>query len=396
MTGLFALSLYGVAGLLLIPTLFFFAQIVLGSTGYRGKAKAASAAPLPDGTRVGVLIPAHNESGTIAALLDDLRSQIDLSDVLVVADNCDDDTAAVARDAGARVTVRENKEERGKGFALAHGAALWAETPPDILVFLDADCRVTDGFIPALAGEVARTGRPAQAEYILTRHPNEVAGQAVSAFAWFVMNSIRQRGLRALGAPARLNGTGMGFPWSIVETLDLATDHLVEDTMMGIDAALNGAPPIFVDKVKVHSVFPASSEAEISQRQRWESGQGQALGTATPRLLAAAPRAPLLGLSALDLTIPPITRFAMLLAGAWGLTVIGALFGVSGPFWLMSAAGAVFAISLMIAFSTYRAYGDDPVTLREVVAFVALKSKVFKAGDAKGWVRTTRDHDRPS
>ena len=74
--------------------------------------------------RVAVLVPAHNESRNVLPTIDCLLRELRPNDQLwVIADNCDDDTADLARQAGARVLVRENKAQRGKGYALEIGRA---------------------------------------------------------------------------------------------------------------------------------------------------------------------------------------------------------------------------------------------------------------------------------
>jgi cellulose synthase/poly-beta-1,6-N-acetylglucosamine synthase-like glycosyltransferase len=99
-----------------LPVGVLLAQVLLA---YGGSRAHAVAAPRRPGADVAVLIPAHNESAGIEATLRCLQAQLRAGDrVLVVADNCDDDTAAVARDAGAEVIERIDAIHRGKGFAL--------------------------------------------------------------------------------------------------------------------------------------------------------------------------------------------------------------------------------------------------------------------------------------
>src|SRR5438477_8086724 len=70
-------------------------------------------------SRVAVLVPAHNEAGGILATLNDITRQLRPDDrLLVIADNCSDDTAAVAAAGGAEVSVRSDHTKIGKGFAL--------------------------------------------------------------------------------------------------------------------------------------------------------------------------------------------------------------------------------------------------------------------------------------
>src|SRR5262245_20140826 len=104
-------------------------HLVLALAAWRIRGRAAArqgvaAATRGDGapaTRVTVLVPAHDEAGQIAACVRSLRAQdypAERFEVVVVADNCADDTAARAAAAGARVLVRDDPDARGKGHAL--------------------------------------------------------------------------------------------------------------------------------------------------------------------------------------------------------------------------------------------------------------------------------------
>src|SRR5438270_311212 len=104
-------------------------------------------------SRVVVVVPAHNEESAIEETIRGVRSQLDPGDaVLVVADNCSDETAGRARAAGAEVLERTDGALRGKGYALAHGLRHLEASPPDLIVFVDADTRVAPGAIRALRG----------------------------------------------------------------------------------------------------------------------------------------------------------------------------------------------------------------------------------------------------
>jgi len=93
--------------------------------------------------RVAVLVPAHNESIGLRDTVDDIRKQLHSADrVLVVADNCTDDTATVARSAGAEVTERHDTHKIGKGYALHWGLTYLGADPPEIVIIIDADCRI--------------------------------------------------------------------------------------------------------------------------------------------------------------------------------------------------------------------------------------------------------------
>src|SRR4029079_3209775 len=101
--------------------------------------------------RVTVLVPAHNESAGILPTLEDIKIQMLAGDrLIVIADNCIDDTAAVAKAAGAEVIERNDAKKRGKGHALDYGLKHVSLGPPAIVMIIDADCRLKSGAIDHL------------------------------------------------------------------------------------------------------------------------------------------------------------------------------------------------------------------------------------------------------
>ncbi len=168
---------------------------------------------LPAGATTVLLVPAHDESasivGTVAALQEDLGPG---DRIVVVADNCTDDTAERAKAAGALAIERHDPDRRGKGYALRFGVEWLESNPPSAVVVVDADCRLQPGSIRLLAAQALTLDRPVQAEYTfvpLKRTPLSM----VSTLALLVRNRVRPRGLRRLGLPCQLTGSGMAFPW---------------------------------------------------------------------------------------------------------------------------------------------------------------------------------------
>jgi glycosyltransferase involved in cell wall biosynthesis len=93
----------------------------------------------------------------------DLKKQLKSTDrLIVVADNCSDDTAAVAVEAGAEVLRRDDPSKVGKGYALDWAIRYLRNNPPEVVIFVDADCRVADHTVDELAAACIRTSRPAQ------------------------------------------------------------------------------------------------------------------------------------------------------------------------------------------------------------------------------------------
>ena len=148
------------------------------------------------------LFPHMTKGAGILPTLTDVQAQLGPHDnVLVVADNCTDDTADIAKAAGVEVVVRVDPARRGKGYALEFGVQHLAINPPDVVVILDADCRLGEGALRHLSGHAIQNGCPAQALYLMLAPENAGSGKGVNLFAWRVKNWIRPLGLRLLGLP---------------------------------------------------------------------------------------------------------------------------------------------------------------------------------------------------
>lgn len=380
---------------LMLPALVIMAQVLLAWP------QRPDSTPLPTrgvaSIRVAILVPAHNESAVIAATLQALRPQLSQGDrLLVVADNCTDNTAALARAEGAEVVERHHLHHRGKGYALDFGVRHLCQSPPDVLLIVDADCKVEDGSVMALCERAAATQRPIQALYLMTAPKGSGLGLRLAEFAWRVKNLARPLGWSRLGWPCQLMGTGMAFPWAMAERMDLANGHLVEDMKLGIDLALLGTAPCFCPEARVTSEFPNGGPAEQSQRKRWEHGHLGMIFSQTPKLLYQALIRGDLSLLALglDLLVPPLA----LLAGLLFLMPFVALASVDpaqvAMFLIASIATFVCLVaSILLAWVRW---GRDVVTLTELLSiptYVAAKipvylSFVFKR--QKEWVRTDR------
>ena len=305
------------AGLVAIPWLFLAVQLV----AFLSSRKAAGAVP-PAGegaaeTAFTVLIPAHDEEEVIGPVIADLmQSAPGNARVLVVADNCGDDTAAIAAASGAEVIVREDKTRIGKSYALEHGIRHLAQDPPDVVIAVDADCTVGPTVLTDLAEACVRLNRPVQARYLLGAPEAPNPGFRVAEFAIRLKNWFRPAGLHALGLPCQLMGTGMAFPWRSLMDAEIASGSIVEDMTLGLDLADKGHAPVFLESAHVISTFPQSDAAAISQRTRWEHGHIWTILSLAPRYLFSALRRGNFALLAmvLDLLIPPLALFSVLTA----------------------------------------------------------------------------------
>jgi cellulose synthase/poly-beta-1,6-N-acetylglucosamine synthase-like glycosyltransferase len=319
--------------------------------------------------------------------------------VLVVADNCQDDTAALASGAGAEVVERSDLHRRGKGFALDFGIQHLKGNPPDVVVIVDADCKLQPGSLAQIAGLAQATGRPIQAHYTMLPPPSARKSMYISlaSLAFRVRNYVRPLGCKRLGFSCHLMGTGMAFTWPLINRINLATSEIVEDMVYGLEFALIGHPPIFCPDAMVTSEFPVAKEGQATQRTRWESGHLATISRFVPSLLAEAVqrRDPILLGLALDLAVPPLALLAILI-GAFSLFAVPvAILANHAALWmLMGAIVGLFVGAVMLAW--WRA-GRDMISLTELLmapCYVASKlglyAQVFM-GRKVEWIRSKRD-----
>ena len=348
--------------------------------------------------RVAVLVPAHDESAGLLPTLSDIKLQIRAGDrLLVVADNCTDDTIAVAAAAGAEVVERNEPERKGKGYALAWGLRHLGVDPPEIVIVIDADCRLAEGMIDRLASACAATHRPVQALDLMIAPNGCPIDFKVAEFAWRVKNWVRPLGLTALGLPCQLMGTGMAFPWDVIGSVNLASGSTVEDLKLGLDLALARNPPLFCPFPGVSSDFPVTVEGARSQRQRWEQGQIATIAVVVPRFIFFAVMRGDLNLLALalDAAIPPLSLLAILVTIMLVVAGLATVLGVSSVALPVSVVSFVALVGGI--FLSWLRYGRDilqPSSIFLMFTYVVGKLpfyiRILSRKFNSEWVRTDR------
>jgi cellulose synthase/poly-beta-1,6-N-acetylglucosamine synthase-like glycosyltransferase len=386
-----------VAGALAIPVGMFFLEVAAAIVLPRRHDLLTNANP-DSRRRVAVLVPAHNESTGLLPTLGDIKVQLRAGDrLLVVADNCTDDTASVAAAAGAEVITRSDQTKIGKGYALEWGVRHLYTDPPDVVIVIDADCRVADGSIDNLSITCALTGRPAQGLDLMMAPAKSEINHQVAEFAWRVKNWVRPLGLLALGMPCQLMGTGMAFPWAIIRSAKIASGQVVEDLQLGLDLAMAGSLTIFCPSARVTSTFPTSATAADHQRQRWEHGHLDTILALVPRLIISAVTRRNVGqfALALDLSVPPLVFLGML--------TISVLFLSSLSGWLIgSYVALIIGAVVFIAFTSavilsWVVFGRDVLPCRAVWSIApyilrkfSLYWRFLSGNRVSRWIRTDR------
>lgn len=350
-------------------------------------------------THIAILVPAHNEEAGISATVGALTAMVPGAHILVVADNCSDDTAAAARLAGAMVAERNDPERRGKGFALAFGREQLATMSLQSVIVVDADCRLSPGSAERLASRAHASGRPIQATNLLVTEGVASPLVAVSNFAMLVKNLVRARGLMRLGGGALLFGTGMAFPWPLFARLPLATGDTVEDLNLGLWLARQ-CIRVDLDDGSLVTSSSAPVESSHAQRSRWEHGFLRTAATqGLPMLLrgisaGSANRATL----GAHLLVPPLAllMFLSLLA----LAIVAAAGAAAGNFVPLLVGLTAFGFSGAMLLIAWWLHGRSVLSfaaLLRVPLYIVWKIPIyvgFFTRNQKDWNRTTREGDQ--
>ncbi len=389
------------------------AVVALLPTAYLGFLALLAAPHTPRVTtsrtlRFAFLVPAHNEESGIAATVESLRAvdwPHDRFDVVVVADNCSDGTADVAKAAGARVLVRHNKELRGKGYALELGFAEILKTDADAVVVVDADTVVSKNLLAAFATRIEDGALAMQAEYGVRNVAASWRTQLM-ALALAMFHTLRSNARERLGLSAGLRGNGMCFSRACLTRFPQKAYGLVEDVEQGLALGRGGVRVVAVVDAHVLGEMVSGGKASESQRRRWEEGRAKLKREVLPAVIkdALRTRSLLLLDLAMDLLVPPLSTAAALVAA--GLVVeavrVIAVVSAGGAVDLVTAFALLPAASLVLyVLRGMQLSGlgwKSVVVLAKAPAYVAWKVWLKLRGNNKSdaWVRTAREAESSS
>lgn len=300
-----------------------------------------------------VIVPAHNEAAVIEGVVANLRNldwPVDGFRVLVVADNCTDCTAALARAAGAEVLERHDAKLRGKGYALDFAfqvshARGWAYA----VVVVDADTEVSGNLLEAFAARIESGAKVIQAHYgVLNSQTSWRTRLMTIAMASF--HRVRSRARERLQLSCGLRGNGWCITHRLLRQVPYRAFSLTEDIEYGIDLGLAGYRVHYADEAHVAAMMVSGEQAARTQRQRWEDGRFQLIRLKTlPLLQAAMGHGGRVCLDlALDLLVLPLSYVALNVVVLIVISGIALLWEPSMEIWLWLGLGSGMSLLLYV------------------------------------------------
>jgi len=347
--------------------------------------------------RLALVVPAHNESVGIARTVRNLctfAARDGGADVVVVADNCKDDTADLGRAAGAQVLERTDKVRRGKGYALDFAFRTLLEQDYAAFIVVDADTVVDDNFLSSMRHHLGANAA-VQARYQVANGSESPRTQLMQ-LALAAFNVLRPRGRARLGWSAGLLGNGFALRRDLLERVPYDATSVVEDLEFHLRLIDSGYTVAFADDTTVRGDMPTTAGMAASQRARWEGGRLRMMREQVPRLIRGVLQGRLRFLE-------PLAELSLLpLAFHTGLIVACTLLGVAAGSMAAFAAGfaslAVVVLHVLIAVRVARLPASRLLALALVPGYLFWKLKNLRLTAAasrtrSAWVRTSRTED---
>ncbi len=343
--------------------------------------------------KLAVVVPAHDEEDGIADCVRSLLAcEVPPSGarVVVIADNCSDHTADVAYAHGAEVLSRNDRERRGKGWALEVAFAhVLADPEVEAVLVVDADTEVQDNFLVAMASAFAGGADGVQTRYLVS-NPDASRRARLMNVALLAFNVARPRGRESLGLSVGILGNGFGLHRRVLERLPYTARSVVEDLEYHLMMVREGFAVRFVEETSVRAPVPESAEGQTTQRARWEGGRFRMIREHAPALAAEVLR------GRVDLLEPLGELLLLPLATHVGLLGVTLLIPFP-PTQLYAAGGLALVAAHVAAALTVGGAGREELTaLAGVPLYVAKKAAMLPAllrasKKEQAWVRTARD-----
>lgn len=388
--------------LLVAPVCLYLVVLTLAApfgTGRRRGVRPPPTLPQRGGQegRFAVLVPAHDEEpvlGRLLASLAELSYPHNRYDVVVVADNCSDATAAIARARGAVVYERQDTTAVGKGHALRWllGELERSGRAYEAYVVLDADSVVSTNFLQAMSERLTGGAQVIQAYYtVLPMYGSRTESLREAALA--LVHFLRPAAKTVLHASAGLKGNGMCFHRDVIARFGWPAHGLAEDVEFHLTLVRAGIPVEFAPEAIVRAEMPASLSRAGTQNLRWEAGRIATIRRqALPLLWYGLRRRNIAAIdAAIEQFVPPLS----VPVAITGVILVAGLVLDLTPVWLVAAV-LLGIVGLHVAFGLWLAGVPGRVyrALLHAPVYVGWKALLYARAllgrREHRWVRTER------
>lgn len=352
-----------------------------------------------------IVLPAHNEEKVIAKSLYSMSGLVyprNLYDLIVIADNCTDNSAKIARSLGATVLERSNDHDCGKGYALrwAFDQILKWKNNYDAIIVFDSDSLVSGNYLEVMNYYMDHGSKVIQSSDLVLPQPGAWSSES-TRIGFLLYNYVKPMGRKVLGLDMGLRGNGMCFSTQVLREIPWQAWSLTEDVEYGLTLQLEGIKIDFAPEAEVTAQMPTRAQNAESQRRRWEIGRYPVIRKYAPRLLAAVftKRSIRYFDSFIDLITPPLVNTLLFVLLMCGLNVLLWAFGaIAASFiWIWVTIAAFGFLHLFVGLL---AAGADRQLFRSlfyIPKYVFWKIKVYLKtllNHRKGerWIRTTREN----
>jgi cellulose synthase/poly-beta-1,6-N-acetylglucosamine synthase-like glycosyltransferase len=260
--------------------------LTIAATKYKSRFQA-SAMNVADLPRLAIVMPAHNEADGIADCVANLLLNVRQSpgcELIVIADNCQDATADLAKQAGARVLIRHDSQRRGKGYALDFAFSTLLDEDFAGFIVVDADSRVSADFVPAFQQAFFQGEQAMQCRYRVG-NPEASPRAKLQNVAWQAFNELRLAGRDRLRVSVGILGNGFALSRQVLESVPYKADSIAEDLEYHLALVKAGFSVRFLDSVVVRADAPNQGENASVQRSRWEAGRFRLIAEYSPALV---------------------------------------------------------------------------------------------------------------
>jgi hypothetical protein len=229
-------------------------------------------------TKFAAIVAAHNEEQVITGIIDSLK-QVDypkeLLDIYIVADNCTDRTAEIARGMGSDINVYERRDTsiKGKGFALKwmFEKIYKMDKGYDAVAVFDADNLVSSNFFKAVNDRFLKGEKVVQG-YCDSKNPYDTWITGSYAISYWTANRLFQLARQNIKLSCQLNGTGFCADIKTLQEVGWEAKSLTEDLELSCKLVLHDYRVDWCYDAVVYDEKPLSMTDSLKQRKRWMQG----------------------------------------------------------------------------------------------------------------------------